>query len=370
MVKSLVARGMARFRQLCCLGLESEVVIPALLAELHTLVPSLANTFYFTDAKGETSHIYLENTEFYPLLPIYWELVHERSELSVKGNSFSEAKGIFGAHTRQNAVIADRAAIMRTDFYNLTERVVGYDPNFLRLIVRHGGRMLGGVRMWRAFGHGDWSDIEMRRLETLGPFFAHALTAHGAGEMPFVDSREQGLIVASTVGKVIYFTTEGKRLLFLATHPRNGPGTAFRPLEVLPPPLARLCTNLRHVFADETVSEAPTYSCRNAWGEFSFRAQWLEGTDAAAGLVAITATQREPRRLRLARNVQQLALTARQADVCVLLAEGLSIDAIAGRLGISRHTVNEHSRWIYNNLDVHSRAELTGRLLAPAGLDA
>lgn len=52
MAKSTAARAAARFRQLSCLGLGSEQVIPALLAELHAIIPSHANTFFFADGAG------------------------------------------------------------------------------------------------------------------------------------------------------------------------------------------------------------------------------------------------------------------------------------------------------------------------------
>jgi DNA-binding CsgD family transcriptional regulator len=42
---------------------------------------------------------------------------------------------------------------------------------------------------------------------------------------------------------------------------------------------------------------------------------------------------------------------------------------IAERLGITRHTANEHGRSIYNKLDVHNRAELVNRLLSAHDLN-
>jgi DNA-binding CsgD family transcriptional regulator len=45
------------------------------------------------------------------------------------------------------------------------------------------------------------------------------------------------------------------------------------------------------------------------------------------------------------------------------MAMGCSYDQIAQKLGISKHTAIAHSRWIYNKLDVHNRAELINKLL-------
>jgi len=52
-------------------------------------------------------------------------------------------------------------------------------------------------------------------------------------------------------------------------------------------------------------------------------------------------------------------LTAREAAVLALLAEGLTDAQIAARLFISRHTVNGHTRAIYGKLGVTSRAAAT-----------
>jgi DNA-binding NarL/FixJ family response regulator len=63
------------------------------------------------------------------------------------------------------------------------------------------------------------------------------------------------------------------------------------------------------------------------------------------------------------RRAHALDLTSRQAEVCVLLAEGLSTGEIAERLAISQNTANEHGRLVYSRLGVHNRAELTAKLL-------
>jgi DNA-binding CsgD family transcriptional regulator len=46
------------------------------------------------------------------------------------------------------------------------------------------------------------------------------------------------------------------------------------------------------------------------------------------------------------------------------MASGYSHESIADRLGISRHTSNEHGRWIFSKLDVHNRTELVSKILS------
>lgn len=79
----------------------------------------------------------------------------------------------------------------------------------------------------------------------------------------------------------------------------------------------------------------------------------------AAGLVALPpeliggATTRAPRRTEAAPQ----PLTARELEVLGLLAAGLGNKAIAGRLGISEHTVKSHVTSLFAKLSVSSRAE-------------
>jgi DNA-binding NarL/FixJ family response regulator len=51
------------------------------------------------------------------------------------------------------------------------------------------------------------------------------------------------------------------------------------------------------------------------------------------------------------------ALTAREAQILALLAEGLVNKQIAARLGISRHTVKTHLAALFHKLGVSTRAE-------------
>jgi len=59
----------------------------------------------------------------------------------------------------------------------------------------------------------------------------------------------------------------------------------------------------------------------------------------------------------------RFALTAREAEVALMLAHGLSDAAIAQRLAISPHTARRHSERVLRKLDLHSRAAVAVTLL-------
>ena len=245
MAKSTATRAAARFRQLCCLGLDRKAVIPELLRELHALIPSFSNSFFFADGTTVVTDVYVENTDVMKLFPLYEKEFFELREREFKGLAFSEAvRTQFGVHERRTVVSVDEKTFDRSDYFNLIGRPAGYGSNFLRLYFRDRGRVLGGLTMWPSPGRGDWTPEEKRRLASLESFFIHALTAPAASEAPMIDSGESGLIIADAAGKPIHFSAEGRRLLFLATSPRSMPGTVVDRSNVLPTPVVQLCRNL------------------------------------------------------------------------------------------------------------------------------
>ena len=80
---------------------------------------------------------------------------------------------------------------------------------------------------------------------------------------------------------------------------------------------------------------------------------------AAAGLVVLPgdALAEVPQGTAARAAAPPEALTAREAQILALLAEGLVNKQIAARLGISRHTVKTHLAALFHKLGVSTRAE-------------
>jgi DNA-binding CsgD family transcriptional regulator len=70
---------------------------------------------------------------------------------------------------------------------------------------------------------------------------------------------------------------------------------------------------------------------------------------------------------------EQYGLTAAEARVASLVAEGLSPEQIARARKVSLHTVRSQIRAVYDKLGVHRQVELAGRLMGisseAAGMD-
>ncbi len=187
--------------------------------------------------------------------------------------------------------------------------------------------------------------------------------AKKALDAPLVDSGETELIIADGGGRPLYLSRKARRLLTLAAHPRIGLGGVPREPAALPAAVVRICQNLVEVFNGEGSAGPPVYHHRNAWGGFTFRAYKLDPTDASPSVIGVVIEHQEPLPVKLMRQIGRLPLSARQAEVCFHMAQGLSYAEIAEKLHISPHTAVAHSRWIYDKLGVSSRAELIDKLL-------
>jgi DNA-binding CsgD family transcriptional regulator len=62
--------------------------------------------------------------------------------------------------------------------------------------------------------------------------------------------------------------------------------------------------------------------------------------------------------------VEAYGMTPREVEVTRLIARGLSTDEIASTLFLSRHTIRDHLKAIFEKVGVSSRGELTSKLFA------
>ncbi|MDN5872529.1 MAG: hypothetical protein L0H73_17690, partial [Nitrococcus sp.] len=261
----------ARIKQLCCLGLGGEAIMPALLAELHALIPSYANFFGWSDAQGRMSKFFLENIdEALPTVLVFLELFHKRRHEEVIV-SFEELMG--GRETVltfDEALKVYRRTYYRHDFYNLTCRVVNFHTS-MHAVARERDVAIGWLVLFRAKCDPEFKAEDKPLLARLMPFITHALAAAPASEVPLVDSGHEGFVIADLKGTIRHFSAEARRLLALAIQPTIGPRIPSPGLE-LPAPVVALCRRLAAVFNGREATAPPTYHQRNCLGGFTFRA--------------------------------------------------------------------------------------------------
>lgn len=354
----------ARIKQLCCLGLGSEAVMPALLRELHELVPSHSNGFYWASASGRISNAYNEIPEAQSIAQLYVRDAYNTGKREVTRSLGEAVRCEHGVvRDRQTLKVSERE-FYRSDFYNVLLRPLGYG-RLLRLVLRGPAGQCGVLQLQRKLKEPDFTDRDVQRLASLEPFLVHALTWHeGNHAEPLVDSGECGMLIADGNGKLLGLSPQGRQLLHLACHPRMGTDHEVNLQTHLPPAVTAICRRLLEIHASRAVAEAPVACHDNVWGRFVFRSHLLDGPVGPAGLIGISVHREVPLPVQLVYGTRHYDLSPRQAQTAVLLAGGLSHQAIAERLGITRNTVIAHARWIYSKLSIHDSMALRERLLA------
>jgi DNA-binding CsgD family transcriptional regulator len=188
---------------------------------------------------------------------------------------------------------------------------------------------------------------------------------HRCDSDAFVEGEERSLIIAERDGRIRHAGSEALPLLLMALHPRWSSATRWQSLRESLPEIAELCRALCAVGKGVAGYPPPTLKKRNQWVEFVLRAYWLGPTDGEelTEFVGVTIERRLPRMLAVFRRVEQLPLTAREKELCLLLARDPARQDLAYEMGVGASTVVTHLRNIHAKLGVRSRAALIDALL-------
>lgn len=337
--------------------------MPELLAELHNLVPSSSNSFVWCAEDGRVSNVYEESMSWPPVQPVYVKQFLGTRERAVRARLSAATRANRKVTRYSEFNLHGRRALHRNDFSNLVMRPMNCD-RLLQLLVRDGLRSFGVLQLRRAAKDREFTDAEAQRLSRLAPFVAHVLASRpNPDETETVESGEIGLIMADCRGRLLSLSSQGRRLLYLATQARLRRARRGDLSARLRAAVLKICTDLNVVGTGDTTAPPPILRKRNPWGIFVFRAHLLEGRAGAPRRIGITVTREVPLKLRLTRGAHHLGLSRRQTEVAVLLGLGKSHREISARLGISKNTVISHSRWVHARLGVHEASALRETLL-------
>lgn len=359
------AEEIAHFRQLCCLGVESQTAMPGLLKSLHGLIGSSANSFYWAAHNGEIANVYMEQLMPKDLLASYF-----KEFLNNRNRAFSALdlrKYLPKGQVVGNTAKVFPASFLRSDVYNLIWRPQSR-KQMLWARIRDAEGRANGLTLSRLVGDAEFSERDERMLTQLVPYLAHALNARAEPPSHFVEDGESAIVVLNRRGEVEHESTEARRLLLLATHSRIAPGSGdWRGEHVLPYVLRVLLERIEAIAAGRP-APPPVAETQNPWGRFVLRAYPMDSIDrGATGPVVVLIERQVPVKLKLLNALQSSSLSSKQKEVCLLLTEGSSYSHLAQRMGVRTSTIVDHIRKIYNKLDVRNHHELLSKLVQGAG---
>ena len=355
----------AHFRQLCCLGLGAQAVMPSLLSAMHELIPSETNGFFWADESGHLAGFMPE----YVIPEVVTTLVDNFDGLVERTLPINFAATMLRGRPVGNLLPIFDQDFYRGDLYHLIYRPYNMH-HAIDGVVRDApnGMGMGALVVGRAARQPQFSAAEQDMLNRMLPYLAHALhdrDEHAKNDFnnEFADSGESGLVILDQSGEVAYVSARARQILYFATHPGAAtdrpPGTAEGRV---PAPLRAVFTNLIRI-SQERDAAPPVVQHQNSWGRFVFRAHWLEPSAALTGaLVGVTVQQQEPLPLVMMRNMHAAGLSAKQKQVCMLLGQNHPFASIARQLHISHATAKDYADRIYRKLDVHTRDELLQKL--------
>jgi DNA-binding CsgD family transcriptional regulator len=234
----------------------------------------------------------------------------------------------------------------------------------LRATFNAGGRGWGVLHLTRAGGSGGFASSEVEFMEAIAPLVgrglrisllsqpADAAICRGPG-MAIIDA-ENRMVSATPEAAEWFDEIESVRRLH---EPLAGIDV---PSEVtVPAQEARARAADPHLPATAVRTRARTRS--GTW--LLIHASCLRGADGAIGNTAVVV---EPAKASEVAPliVEAYELTARELDVTRSLARGLTTNEIAARLHLSRYTVQDHLKSVYEKVGVSSRGELVAKMFA------
>ncbi|HKO29209.1 MAG TPA: helix-turn-helix transcriptional regulator [Solirubrobacteraceae bacterium] len=223
----------------------------------------------------------------------------------------------------------------------------------LRATLHAGGRSWGNLQLNRCTGGAPFSEADRAFLRAAAPLAGAALRRALLEEPAHTDpTRGPGVVILDEGGTVISATAEADAWLEeLADGWRRYHVNINIHPELLMLSLATLTE------ADARTRRVRLRTANGTW--LVAHASPLAG----AGQVALVLEPAKASEIAPI-VVEAYGLTSREVEVTRLIARGLSTDEIASTLFLSRHTIRDHLKAIFEKVGVSSRGELTSKLFA------
>jgi DNA-binding CsgD family transcriptional regulator len=234
----------------------------------------------------------------------------------------------------------------------------------LRATCNAGGRTWGLMHLNRAGGSGGFAAEEVAFVETVAPMIGRGLRrALVARPACALVGRGPGMVVVDADAHVVSATPEALEWFDELDSVRRlrEPATGI----VVPSEVLITAQGARARAADPGAIGAPTCSrVRTRSGAWLLvHASCLRDADGGLGQTAVVV---EPAKASEVAPliVEAYELTAREVDVTRAVSRGLSTVEIAGELHLSRYTVQDHLKAVYEKVGVSSRGELVAKMFA------
>jgi DNA-binding CsgD family transcriptional regulator len=353
------AAATAHIRELCSLGLASELLIPALLEALHRVIPSARNLFDWVNAEGSIQRYYFEGPIDPAVARHYFDEFHNKREAEAMPKYLDVIRG---EATIRSAEELNNRHFFESALYHEIWRPQRLHYRLEAIVRGRDRKPLGSLVLYREQGDRIFDRADEQTLQTLVPYVAHGLLRGRDRPVDYARSERRAVLVnLDGSGRILHLSRDAFKVLLLAHGDVSPASAAQEPASQSFPTLTLLHRQLSRPGAP---LESPcALTLTNTWGRFDFRAERLEPVGSAdSALIGVTIQHLVPREVRDLEALEAYPLSITQKKVCAQLLQGWSQPQIAARLGVSQHTVVDHIRKIYLKLEVHSVEELRSRV--------
>jgi DNA-binding CsgD family transcriptional regulator len=352
-------------RQLCCLGVTGEQLMPPLLKAVRQLVGAESAGFFWVDARGDMTALYAERLLPAPVMQVYFERFYDAADSSFRRAFAERARGAEPVVTESATPSHERSAYYNEVMRHLDAHHVLYG------IVREQERALGQLSLYRPKSAPTFGPAEEGELAGVMRYVAHGVSRRApegglAGDP--VGAAEDAIFLVDAAGRIESLSPPAHKLLALAVQGSLRPANGSTLDDAAQPALARLREQLRGALSGADV-EPPGVVIDNAWGRFRLRAYSLADDPAARDArMAVRIQRQEPMLLKFVDALSGLGLSPQQREIAAGLARGASNQELAAALGVSPNTIAYHIKQLFARLDTHDRQQMVGKVLGARGV--
>jgi len=259
-------------------------------------------------------------------------------------------------------------------------RLVEYYSDFLKpqsihhqmsIYLKSNQRFLGVLGLYRPQNANEFSSLDQAKANMMAPYLAGALenaiiSEQKTKQATIIDSIAthmpyKGIIVLDGSLELIYQNKYATRFFSYLTPP--GKEQRF-PAHSLPKEIYSHCKDFLRVSAEDEDSETPQklfeFFCQADNKKLPVHLRLI--TYGKKKPLLLLCFSREGYECNLLKRIRQYGLSQRQAEVVFLVDKGLTNKEIGTKLFISKYTVENHLKSIYEKMNVKSRTELSYRL--------
>jgi DNA-binding CsgD family transcriptional regulator len=356
-------------KTLCCLGLPPERAMVAVVPVLHEIIPHGWSRLALLAPDAAITSTYLENPAMGPLFrERLWQFMDDPSALvSLWIPSFRAVAIGWSLHKQGHGYL-------QSGYYREIEAPLD-SCWILSAMIGEGGRSSSFVSLSRPRSARPFTVDDLQRLDRLRPWLAYAFRRRPTDNQILVDEAPistagptllNGQLILTAEAALVY-QSAGIDFLLLILAGEPGNYTRYVPVrDRLPPPVLKLLRQITGA-ASGTSNTPPRVQVSTAFGVVTLEAKWLvpAGTlaedaarDPKSCLIAVTIELHEHPIAHAARVLRERGATPAQTKVGIHLALGKSRPEIADELGLQISSVADHSKKLYQTLDVHNSTEL------------